>query len=72
MDYPDTWHEYRRLVMDHMTKTDKKLEAISNRLSRIESELSELRVKSGVWGAIAGVVATISVILVAIYAKIIQ
>jgi hypothetical protein len=65
------WREYRRLVMDHMSRTDGKLDAINGRLSRIESEIEGLKVKSGLWGAVAGIVTTVGAILAAVLAGII-
>jgi hypothetical protein len=57
--------------MDHLDKTDAKLDSISLRLGRIESEIEGLKVKSGVWGAIAGVIATLGVILATLLTKVI-
>ena len=71
MNEDHDWAQYRRLVMDHLDKTDAKLDSISLRLGRIESEIEGLKVKSGVWGAIAGVIATLGVILATLLTKVI-
>lgn len=59
------WNAYRLLVMDTMTKSANQLETINKRLARIEADIAGLQVKSGIWGAIAGVIATLAILLVA-------
>ena len=71
MQEENGWYEYRRLVMDHMTRTDGKLDTISLRLQRIESDRDQLKVKSGVWGAVAGIITTVGALLIAVIAGII-
>lgn len=67
-----SWDEYRRMVVAHMVSTDDKLDKISSRLSSIESEIATLKVKSGLWGAVAGVIATMGALLMAMFAGILK
>lgn len=63
-----SWDEYRRLVVAHMSSTDAKLDSINARLSSIEAEIATLKVKSGLWGAVAGAIATMGALLIALFA----
>lgn len=72
MSEEHSWDEYRRLVVQHMSSTDSKLDGISARLSSIESELSALKVKSGIWGAVAGIITTLGALLIAVFAGILK
>jgi hypothetical protein len=65
-----SWLEYRRLVMDALDKTTRELNSINRRLGRIESEIAQLQVKSGVWGAVAGAVVTIALLLLGLAGKV--
>lgn len=65
-----SWMEYRRLVMDALDKTTRELSSINRRLGRIESEIAQLQVKSGVWGAVAGAVVTIALLLLGLAGKV--
>lgn len=58
--------------MSHLEGTDRKLDAIYSRLSRIESEIAALKVKSGVWGAVAGAITTIGALLAALFAGVLS
>lgn len=63
MESAGDWSEYRRLVVNGLAKIEHRLDQQDERLGRIESDLAQLRVKSGVWGAVAGILATLGVVL---------
>jgi len=65
------WSSYRRLVVTGLEKIEHRLDNQDERLGRIENDLAQLKVKSGVWGAVAGVVATIGLLLAGLAVKLI-
>jgi hypothetical protein len=56
----EDWNEYRRLVLAELTRLTERIDGLSAQISRLESDVavlkSEIRLKSGVWGAIAGAI----------------
>jgi hypothetical protein len=59
----DGWDEYRRLVLGEITRISTALDTMNVKLERFHTDeiaqlkvdIAMLQVKSGVWGAIAGV-----------------
>lgn len=54
------WNEYQKLVLSELTRHSQELEEIRSKVTSIELALSNditaIKVKSGVWGAIAGMI----------------
>ena len=50
----DNWETYQRLVLDKLRDHDKKLESINNTLGTVHTDLATLKVRAGIWGALAG------------------
>ena len=48
------WAEYSKLVLSELEKHGEKLESISAQIVEHGQELAQLKVKAGVWGALAG------------------
>lgn len=46
--------EYRRLILDRLDRLDDEVNSISRTVSRIENDLTALKIRAGLWGAIAG------------------
>lgn len=57
-DDDGAFHEYRRLILSWLEKIDNRLEHIEKRLSIMEVDLVAVRIKAGLWGAIAGAIPT--------------
>ena len=51
------WGEWKNHVLKELTRFQTNLEKIDNRLSQIESDLSKLKIKSGIIGGIIVLVA---------------
>lgn len=64
-DFPDAgeWHEYRRLVIAELTRINMTLEAIRIELNSAKTDIALLQLKSGAWGAIAGAVVALGIVL---------
>jgi hypothetical protein len=61
------WNEYQRLVLHELQAHTKELDKIQIEIQKIHIELATLKVKSGVWGLIAGTIpVAIAVVLKAL------
>lgn len=49
------FNEYRMLILNELERDDKRLENIEKTLLSIQKEIVKLQMKSGIWGALAGV-----------------
>ncbi len=45
------WHQYRRLVIAELERTNTKLETMDKRLSKIERNIAILQTKAASWAA---------------------
>lgn len=60
----DSWLEYQRLVLDTLQRHERALEKLNNKIDairvndipHISADITALKVKSGIWGALAGTV----------------
>ncbi len=58
------WEEYKRLVLEELKTSKESRKEIKLCLTNIKVEIAKLKVKSGIWGAIAGAIpATVILIL---------
>lgn len=46
------WGEYKREVLYRLVELKEDLEALSERIGKIESEIVNMKIKSGLWGAL--------------------
>ena len=56
MEEKENFDEYRLLILDNFKKLFKEVEKIDTRLSTIEKEMIEQRVKVGFIGALFGII----------------
>ena len=58
MSPPDDngWSEHKRLVEFRLNQSEKNDEIIFEKLDEISNAITTLKVKSGVWGALAGAI----------------
>lgn len=68
------WTEYQRLVLAELERHGRMLTALDDRmreeLSGIRVEIATLKVKAGVWGAIAGLIPVLLAILMLILSRV--
>ena len=68
-----TWLEYRQLVLNELQRLNNNITDLGNRLdrnyheyqtefSKIKIDIAMLQVKSGLWGAVAGILVTLSAV----------
>lgn len=54
------WTQYQKLVLAELERLGDEYKEIKNTLSEIQLEIAMLKVKSGLWGALAGVVTVLT------------
>lgn len=52
----DEWSKYQKLVLSELQRLNKNLEELRNNQNRIHSDVELVKFKSGLYGAVAGVV----------------
>lgn len=60
---PNGWNEYQKLVLSKLEEHDKHFENIYKAQNAIRIDIATLKVKAGVWGAIAGLIPTSCVLI---------
>lgn len=60
---PNSFSEYRRLILDKLDSTGRDLDTIKSDLATIKVEIAMLKVKSSIWGAVAGALITLGAVL---------
>ena len=55
-DSTNGWSEYRRLVLHELEKHSSWMGEMDDKIDRLRTDISTLKVKSGLWGAAAGIV----------------
>ncbi len=61
------WKEHQRLVLSELKRQGNWLESLDRRMGDIRVEVAKLQVKSGLWGAVAGGVMTIIIIVIKMF-----
>jgi hypothetical protein len=59
----DGWNEYQKLVLHELQSHTRELEKIQTEIKNIHIELATLRVKSGMWGLLAGAIPVVIAML---------
>lgn len=60
------WNEYEKLVLHELQEHTKELEKLRDDIRKIHIDLAGLKVKSGVWGLIAGSIPVIITLILKI------
>lgn len=50
------WKEYQKYVLNELQRHNHLLEKVSEKLSKVDSEIATLKVKSGLWGMLGSAV----------------
>lgn len=57
------WPEFKRLVLDKLDQQHNDIEKMSERLLGVQLQLVALKVRAGLWGAVAGVIPVLAALL---------
>lgn len=60
----DTLKRLEQAAQDHDRRDDERFEKLHETLEGIRSDISSLKFRSGVWGALAGMIPALAVLLV--------
>lgn len=59
------WSSYEKLVMDKLETLEEEILALEEQVTLIRIDLAQLKVKAGMWGAVAGVIPALVTALIA-------
>ena len=59
----DGWNEYQKLVLSELARLNKGIEALKGKVGEMAVEIAVLKTKASMWGALAGVGATVVIML---------
>ena len=65
----NSWDEYRKYVIDKLDAHSGHFGEMFKRLGNIEVEIAKLKIKAGVWGALAGAIPVAITIIVWLIVK---
>lgn len=57
------WEKYQQLVLAELSRLSSEIHEIKNSLRDIHIHIAELRVKSSIYGIVAGAITSVSIIL---------
>lgn len=63
MSPANDWNEWRQHVLAQLTQQRDDHREVREALQRIQVEIAQLKVRAGLWGAVAGVIPAIAVLL---------
>lgn len=63
------WHEWSKHVLIELKRLDTSLEEVHKELHGISLDLAMLKVKAGIWGAIAGLIPAVLALAMSMLAK---
>ena len=66
------WDEYQRLVLEKLKQNDASHNEIAKTLTDIKVDIGQLKVKSGVWGGIAGFITAAIALIIALVKSLID
>jgi len=56
MNEQNGWKEYQRLVLSELERHSSLIESLRSDVAQVRTDIAMLKVKSGIWGAIAGTI----------------
>lgn len=62
MDPEDGWKEWSNYVLKELERLDECYQRLDTKVGQVLEEIARLKVKSGVWGALGGLIPVIIVI----------
>ena len=63
------WSEYEKLVLAELERHGKLISEIDDKIGNIRVEIAMLKVKSGIWGAAAGLISVLVFVLYEVLSK---
>lgn len=66
-DNKNGWDEYQKLVLTELKRHNELLHDLDQKLNDINVELATLKVKSGIWGVIGGLIPVLTAIAIYLF-----
>ena len=57
------WDEWSKYVLKELERQDQFMKDLANKVNKIEIQIATLKAKSGIWGALAGMIPAVGTIL---------
>jgi hypothetical protein len=64
---PDDWGSYEKMVLQELQDLKESHRETAREITATRIEVEKLKVKSGIWGAVSGLVASVGVALIAMF-----
>ena len=64
MNDGDGWEEWRKYILLELKRLNTAYESLQNNVNKISQEIAALKVKSGVWGLIGGLIPVIIMLVI--------
>lgn len=59
------WPEYQKMVLRQLEQLDDDIKSLESQVIRLRIDVAQLKVKAGMWGAVAGMVPALITAIVA-------
>lgn len=69
VDDDNGWIEYKLFIKDKLNQHTDQLGDIADKLEKVRAEIEVLKVKSGIWGFAAGLLAVLTYLLISFVGK---
>jgi hypothetical protein len=53
---PNSWSAYEKLVMNKLDTLEDRVDALDDKLTLVRIDVAGLKVRAGIWGAVAGLI----------------
>lgn len=63
----EDWKYYQKLVLAELERLNSNIESLNDKAARNEKEIAVMKVRSGVWGSISGMIAAIIAFVIDAY-----
>jgi len=63
-DPKNGWNEWSKHVLLELERLDESIKTMDDHVKRMHVDLATLKVKSGVWGALAGLIPAVAALLI--------
>lgn len=57
------WRDYQKLILHELERMDERLKRVEVQLGEIRTDIALLKLKSGLWGLVAGTLPVIGMVL---------